>query len=157
MGPAARKVNDTKLCSSEFLLCEPSHVVEFDQNSQNRYHFVLFSSGSNLCLLDPDSPVTYFTFQNSLFLVFMNRTVAFWIAICLLIHQNRKAANRSFFSIYQPPLYAYMYCSLSNILSSWCQYEALKYISFPVQVSFDSIYLKLSSFFVSRFFRKDAR
>ena len=32
------------------------------------------------------------------------------------------------------PFCRYSYCSLSNILSSWCQYEALKYISFPTQV-----------------------
>ena len=31
--------------------------------------------------------------------------------------------------------FRYSYCSLSNILSSWCQYEALKYISFPTQVT----------------------
>merc|ERR1712088_1079688 len=35
---------------------------------------------------------------------------------------------------HKAPLYKYSYCSLSNILSSWCQYEALKYISFPTQV-----------------------
>lgn len=32
------------------------------------------------------------------------------------------------------PLYQFVYCSLSNILSSWCQYEALKYVNFPTQV-----------------------
>lgn len=32
------------------------------------------------------------------------------------------------------PLYKYVFCSLSNIMSSWCQYEALKYVSFPTQV-----------------------
>lgn len=31
-------------------------------------------------------------------------------------------------------MYKYSFASLSNILSSWCQYEALKYISFPTQV-----------------------
>ncbi|XP_025831969.1 adenosine 3'-phospho 5'-phosphosulfate transporter 1-like, partial [Agrilus planipennis] len=31
-------------------------------------------------------------------------------------------------------LYKYVYCSFSNIMSSWCQYEALKYVSFPHQV-----------------------
>merc|ERR1719370_2175918 len=35
---------------------------------------------------------------------------------------------------HKAPLFKYSYCSLSNILSSWCQYEALKYISFPTQV-----------------------
>lgn len=32
------------------------------------------------------------------------------------------------------PLYEFVYCSLSNILSSWCQYEALKYVNFPTQI-----------------------
>merc|ERR1719452_387029 len=35
---------------------------------------------------------------------------------------------------HKAPLYKYSYCSLSNIMSSWCQYEALKYVSFPTQV-----------------------
>ena len=32
------------------------------------------------------------------------------------------------------PLYAYIPSSLSNSISSWSQYEALKYVSFPSQV-----------------------
>merc|ERR1712088_569545 len=35
---------------------------------------------------------------------------------------------------HKAPLYKYSYCSFSNIMSSWCQYEALKFISFPTQV-----------------------
>ena len=39
---------------------------------------------------------------------------------------------------YQPPekapFYKYSYASISNTLSSWCQYEALKFVSFPTQV-----------------------
>lgn len=35
---------------------------------------------------------------------------------------------------HKAPLYKYAFCSLSNIMSSWCQYEALKYVSFPTQV-----------------------
>ncbi len=34
----------------------------------------------------------------------------------------------------QAPLFKYSFCSFSNIMSSWCQYEALKYVSFPTQV-----------------------
>ncbi|XP_001599843.1 adenosine 3'-phospho 5'-phosphosulfate transporter 1 [Nasonia vitripennis] len=65
-------------------------------------------------------------FKDSQFLVFINRVLAVVIsAVCLLI-------------IRQPPhsipLYKYAFCSLSNVLSSWCQYEALKYVSFPSQV-----------------------
>lgn len=65
-------------------------------------------------------------FQDSQFLVFMNRILAltvsgFW---CVLFKQPRHSA----------PMYKYSFASLSNIMSSWCQYEALKFISFPTQV-----------------------
>ena len=32
------------------------------------------------------------------------------------------------------PLYKFSFCSFSNIMSSWFQYEALKFVSFPTQV-----------------------
>ena len=32
------------------------------------------------------------------------------------------------------PLFLFSFCSFSNVLSSWCQYEALKYVNFPTQV-----------------------
>ena len=68
-------------------------------------------------------------YNDSEFLVFMNYSLGFiFSGICLLIKQQ---------SIHQTPLYKYSYCSLSNILSSWCQYEALKLVSFSSQV-FDS-------------------
>ncbi|XP_062829857.1 adenosine 3'-phospho 5'-phosphosulfate transporter 1 isoform X1 [Anolis carolinensis] len=65
-------------------------------------------------------------FKDSQFLVFMNRILACTVAglYCALIKQPRHGA----------PMYKYSFASLSNILSSWCQYEALKYISFPTQV-----------------------
>lgn len=34
----------------------------------------------------------------------------------------------------QAPLYEYSFPSVSNMLSSWCQYEALSYVTFPTQV-----------------------
>ncbi|XP_071486849.1 adenosine 3'-phospho 5'-phosphosulfate transporter 1-like [Diadema antillarum] len=65
-------------------------------------------------------------FTNSQFLVFMNRILAFIAALLVMTFtvQPRHTA----------PLYKYSYCSLSNILSSWCQYEALKFVTFPTQV-----------------------
>ena len=33
------------------------------------------------------------------------------------------------------------YSAVSNLLSSWCQYEALKYVSFPCQTLFKSFKL----------------
>ncbi|XP_067884391.1 adenosine 3'-phospho 5'-phosphosulfate transporter 1 isoform X2 [Heterodontus francisci] len=65
-------------------------------------------------------------FRDSQFLVFMNRILAVAVAglCCALTKQPRHGA----------PMYKYSFASLSNILSSWCQYEALKFISFPTQV-----------------------
>ena len=65
-------------------------------------------------------------FKDSQFLVFVNRILAFAIAL-LYIMMSRQPRHRA-------PLYKYSYCSFSNIMSSWCQYEALKFISFPTQV-----------------------
>lgn len=65
-------------------------------------------------------------FSNSQFLVFMNRILAFIAALCVM---NFTAQPR-----HTAPLYKYSYCSLSNIMSSWCQYEALKFVTFPTQV-----------------------
>lgn len=65
-------------------------------------------------------------FQDSQFLVFINRILAFLISGLYLIVQRQPQ--------HKAPLYKYAFCSLSNIMSSWCQYEALKYVSFPTQV-----------------------
>lgn len=67
-------------------------------------------------------------FTNSQFLVFMNRIFALCVALLVIAMQRRHSSH-------QPPLYKYSYSSFSNIISSWCQYEALKFVSFPVQVS----------------------
>lgn len=67
-------------------------------------------------------------FTNSQFLVFMNRIFALCVAVMVIVLQRRHTPH-------QPPLFKYSYCSFSNIISSWCQYEALKFVSFPVQVS----------------------
>ncbi|XP_056621140.1 adenosine 3'-phospho 5'-phosphosulfate transporter 1 [Triplophysa dalaica] len=65
-------------------------------------------------------------FKDSQFLVFMNRILALTVAglCCVVFKQPRHGA----------PMFKYSFASLSNILSSWCQYEALKFISFPTQV-----------------------
>ncbi|XP_038616867.1 adenosine 3'-phospho 5'-phosphosulfate transporter 1 isoform X2 [Tachyglossus aculeatus] len=65
-------------------------------------------------------------FTDSQFLVFMNRILALTVAglCCGLSKQPRHGA----------PMYRYSLASLSNVLSSWCQYEALKFVSFPTQV-----------------------
>ena len=65
-------------------------------------------------------------FKNSEFLVFSNRVIALIIAAIYIFMTGGGNWDGSF--------YRYSYCSLSNICSSWCQYEALKFVDFPTQV-----------------------
>uniref|UniRef100_A0A7M5XMB6 Adenosine 3'-phospho 5'-phosphosulfate transporter 1 n=2 Tax=Clytia hemisphaerica TaxID=252671 RepID=A0A7M5XMB6_9CNID len=65
-------------------------------------------------------------FKNSEFLVFMNRIAAFIVA-GLYIQITRSGQ-------WNGPFYRFSFASLSNICSSWCQYEALRFVSFPTQV-----------------------
>lgn len=65
-------------------------------------------------------------FKNSEFLVFLNRASGLVIATVALRMND-------------PPLgcappYKFLFCSISNVLSAWFQYEALKFITFPMQV-----------------------
>ncbi|XP_016486273.1 UDP-galactose/UDP-glucose transporter 5 isoform X3 [Nicotiana tabacum] len=66
----------------------------------------------------------YFTF--SLFLVFCNRITTSAVSAGVLL-ASKKALDPV------APLYKYCVVSVSNILTTTCQYEALKYVSFPVQ------------------------
>lgn len=88
----------------------------------------------------------FITFHDSQFLVFMNRIVAFIVAIIGLLYTGHKRQKSSTYLATRrnqllnsesskpgAPLYEYVYSSLSNIMSSWCQYEALKYVNFPTQ------------------------
>ncbi|XP_002130278.2 adenosine 3'-phospho 5'-phosphosulfate transporter 1-like [Ciona intestinalis] len=65
-------------------------------------------------------------FSNSQFLVFVNRLLAVIVAgvYSFIVRQPRHSC----------PLYKFSYASFSNIMSSWCQYEALKFVTFPTQV-----------------------
>ncbi|KAK9511526.1 hypothetical protein O3M35_000165 [Rhynocoris fuscipes] len=65
-------------------------------------------------------------FQDSQFLVFVNRILAFSLSGAYILSTKQPK--------HVMPLYKYAYCSFSNIMSSWCQYEALKFVSFPTQV-----------------------
>ena len=65
-------------------------------------------------------------FKNSQFLVFINRILAFIIGSIVLCIKSQP--------VHTTPLYKYSFSSFSNIMSSWCQYEALKFVSFPTQV-----------------------
>eukprot|EP00510_Aplanochytrium_minuta_P000955 CAMPEP_0184012898 /NCGR_PEP_ID=MMETSP0954-20121128/4703_1 /TAXON_ID=627963 /ORGANISM="Aplanochytrium sp, Strain PBS07" /LENGTH=265 /DNA_ID=CAMNT_0026293007 /DNA_START=23 /DNA_END=817 /DNA_ORIENTATION=- len=65
-------------------------------------------------------------FTSSNFMVFCSRAVGLLISLAVvnLTEQPRLKA----------PFYKYSFTSLSNVLSSFCQLEALKYLSFPTQV-----------------------
>ncbi|CAG0880609.1 unnamed protein product [Cyprideis torosa] len=65
-------------------------------------------------------------FKDSQFIVLVNRVLAFAFAFIYILFTQQPP--------HRAPLYKYSYCSFSNVMSSWCQYEALKYVSFPTQV-----------------------
>ncbi|KAJ8749835.1 hypothetical protein K2173_013238 [Erythroxylum novogranatense] len=65
-------------------------------------------------------------FKFSLFLVFCNRITTSVVSAVVLV-ARKKALDPV------APVYKYCLISVSNILTTTCQYEALKYVSFPVQ------------------------
>jgi adenosine 3'-phospho 5'-phosphosulfate transporter B2 len=66
-------------------------------------------------------------FQVSVFLVLCNRLVAVCFAASMIVVKGEQGSNMA-------PLYKYLAISMSNVGATWCQYEALKYVSFPVQM-----------------------
>lgn len=74
----------------------------------------------------------YFTYSYAL--VFTNR---FWTLIMsgmLLVYFKPRRSHSTV-------IYDYCLPSISNLLSSWCQYEALRYVSFPAVTLFKSFKL----------------
>lgn len=64
-------------------------------------------------------------FTTSRLLVLLNRLLAIVISgIYLRLFPQPK---------HRAPALEYSYCSVTNVLSSFCQYEALQYVSFPMQ------------------------
>eukprot|EP00403_Amphidinium_massartii_P030318 CAMPEP_0178406512 /NCGR_PEP_ID=MMETSP0689_2-20121128/18949_1 /TAXON_ID=160604 /ORGANISM="Amphidinium massartii, Strain CS-259" /LENGTH=346 /DNA_ID=CAMNT_0020027553 /DNA_START=135 /DNA_END=1175 /DNA_ORIENTATION=+ len=66
-------------------------------------------------------------FGDAVFLVFCNRLVAVAFACSMVVAKGESMVNAA-------PLWKYVAVSLSNVFASTCQYEALKYVSFPVQM-----------------------
>mmetsp|Transcript_11640 Transcript_11640/g.29449 ORF Transcript_11640/g.29449 Transcript_11640/m.29449 type:complete len:546 (+) Transcript_11640:87-1724(+) len=116
-----------------------ARILEFDQTQTNRpqvYKRLLFCMLMlNLTFVTwgalqermltrryPRHTGDYFTY--SYFLVFSNRL---WTLIfsSFLMWKLKPRLSRS------TVIYEYSFPSISNMLSSWCQYEALRYISFP--------------------------
>lgn len=75
-------------------------------------------------------------FPSSAFLVFGNRALALVVSATIVYWpwSNRSNTDAVVPQGLKAPLWQYAPASLSNILSSWAQYEALKYVSFPTQV-----------------------
>ncbi|MED6181850.1 UDP-galactose/UDP-glucose transporter 5 [Stylosanthes scabra] len=65
-------------------------------------------------------------FRYSLFLVFCNRITTSAVSAGSLLASKKTMDPVA-------PIYKYCLVSISNILTTTCQYEALKYVSFPVQ------------------------
>ena len=76
--------------------------------------------------LTDDGTLRKVKFEDSQFLVFANRVLALVVAGVYI-----SIAEQPY---HTAPFYKYSYSSFSNIMSSWCQYEALKFVSFPTQV-----------------------
>jgi adenosine 3'-phospho 5'-phosphosulfate transporter B2 len=65
-------------------------------------------------------------FKYSLFLVLCNRVFTCLTALAVSVWRGEKLSPVA-------PLYSYASVSFSNVLATSCQYEALKYVTFPVQ------------------------
>jgi len=66
-------------------------------------------------------------FGISVFLVLSNRLIAVAFAVCMIFAKGEPMKNNA-------PIWKYCAISLSNVGATWCQYEALKYVAFPVQM-----------------------
>jgi len=66
-------------------------------------------------------------FENSEFLVMCNRLAAVPFCLAMLLTSGGKLMPEA-------PLYKVAMVSFTNVYASTCQYEALKYVSFPVQM-----------------------
>eukprot|EP00934_Nitzschia_sp_Nitz4_P007986 Nitzschia sp. Nitz4//scaffold99_size76975//23002//24863//NITZ4_005570-RA/size76975-snap-gene-0.0-mRNA-1//1//CDS//3329560832//7976//frame0 len=136
--------------NEELLAEEPvKGVLEFDQEQTSRTKVVqrlLFCSlmlnvtfvtwgalqERMLTRRYPRHTGDYFTYSYAL--VFTNR---FWTLIMSGMMWLYLKPRRSQSTV----IYEYSFPSISNMLSSWCQYEALRYVSFPAVTLFKSFKL----------------
>lgn len=65
-------------------------------------------------------------FKETLFIVLCNRVVTSTVALVSLLALQMDAKPVA-------PIYSYLAVSFSNVVATTCQYEALKYVSFPMQ------------------------
>eukprot|EP00937_MAST-01D_sp_MAST-1D-sp2_P007349 g7349.t1 len=74
-------------------------------------------------------------FPSSVFPVFSDRCVACVLAWCIV---QRKRASGELKDTDKAPAWIFSPSACSNVMSSWAQYDALKYVTFPVQTLFKS-------------------
>merc|ERR1719382_1576161 len=67
------------------------------------------------------------SFTWSVLLVFFNRLAAVVFSFAMALAHGESLRNGA-------PIWKYLVVSLSNVYASTCQYEALKYVSFAVQM-----------------------
>lgn len=82
-------------------------------------------------------------FEYSYGLVFINRFFGLLLSIFLMYYMQIPWVTS--------PLWEYSIPSVANMLSSWCQYEALKYVSFPTQMlakAFKMLPIMLMGYFI---------
>jgi adenosine 3'-phospho 5'-phosphosulfate transporter B2 len=72
-------------------------------------------------------------FPSAVFLVWGNRLTAMLVASLVMLYKTRNNLLLS-----HAPFWKYAPSSVSNCVSSWAQYSALKYVSFPTQTLFKS-------------------
>lgn len=72
----------------------------------------------------PEAPPAFF--RNSLFLVLANRLFAAGVALCIILVKGDRDDLRS-----KAPVRDYVSISVSNVIATSCQYEALKWLTFP--------------------------
>ena len=65
-------------------------------------------------------------FHHSYGLVFLNRLGGLVLSTCLVYYFKIEWVKS--------PLWEYSFPSVANMLSSWCQYKALEYVTFPTQM-----------------------
>merc|ERR1719421_56288 len=66
-------------------------------------------------------------FKYTVFLVFLNRVVSASFAFFMVLLKGEDLRSSC-------PVWKYLLVAISNVVATTCQYEALKYVSFPVQM-----------------------
>ena len=126
------KVSDTEKKAS------PAQEVEAVQGTPQQWNLEMLACGGGILffflaygLLQEKIMTTPWEeggplFKQSAYLVLSNRIIAVIVSASLLWY-----TNGSFQAV--APFYSYFGISISNTIATFCQYEALKYVSFPTQ------------------------